>query len=86
MSDIPQNPKHRARALQAIAHERCVTDLTDGFCGPRDGKCSRQNPGMRRCDAQAESILRAIETVGCYVVWHFDKRPTEPPLKRESLV
>ncbi len=71
-TDLPQKEKHRARALRAIANVRCTTDLTDGFCGPRDGKCRQNNPGMRRCDAQAESILLAIESVGCYVIWHFD--------------
>jgi hypothetical protein len=67
--------RHRARALQAIAHERCVTDLTDGFCGPRDGKCQRaraDEPNTANCCRQAEAILRAMETSGIQPVWIYD--------------
>ena len=45
--------RHKQRAIQAIAHERCVTDLTDGFCGPRDGKCQRQGSRQGECIKQA---------------------------------
>lgn len=66
-----QSPKAYARALQAIAHERCVTDLTDGFCGPRDGKCRHMAP-QRRCVVQAAAILQSLETAGMLVVWDYD--------------
>jgi hypothetical protein len=63
--------KHRARAIQALAHERCVTDLTDGFCGPRDGVCCRPN-GSRDCVRQAKSLLGALESSGMRAVWIYD--------------
>jgi hypothetical protein len=68
--------KHRARAVEALASHRCATDLTDGFCGPRDGKC--QNPSFgggtyRNCMIQAEGLMQAIESRGCTVVWAFDR-------------
>lgn len=64
--------RHRARALQAIAEHRCSTDLTDGFCGPRDGRCHWQERGHRGCAAQAEGILAAMESRGMSVVWDHD--------------
>jgi hypothetical protein len=68
--------KHRARAIDNVASHLCSTDLTDGFCGPRDGQCF--NPGRGRnarlnCMARAESIMQAVESRGCTVVWVFDK-------------
>lgn len=69
-ADLPQKEKHRARALQAIAHECCVTDLTDGFCVPRDGKCQMMGKHIRgTCVGQAEAILQSIEASGCYVAF-----------------
>jgi hypothetical protein len=65
------NPKHRARAVEAIAREICSTDMTDGFCGPRDGQCPRAP--IRDCIKRAEGCMRAIETVGCMVTWPYDK-------------
>lgn len=70
--------KHRARALQALASHRCATDLTDGFCGPRDGECFGECHG-RNCVRQAEGLLQALETVGCIVVWEHD--PSLAPIK-----
>jgi hypothetical protein len=66
-----QNPKAYARALQAIAQHRCVTDLTDGFCGPSDGECRHMAP-HRKCSDQARGILQALAYVGMTVVWDFD--------------
>lgn len=63
---------HRARALQAIAEERCASDLTTGFCSPRDGKCQWEGAAHRACIASAASILRALETQGMVVVWEND--------------
>lgn len=60
--------RHKKRALQAIAHERCVSDLTDGFCGPKDGQCQRQHsPG--ECIRQAAACVRAMETNGVFPLW-----------------
>ena len=70
-NDPAMYAKHRARALQALAHERCVTDLTNGFCGPRDGKCFRDSNG-RSCVRQAESLLQALESSGMRAVWVYD--------------
>lgn len=75
--------KYRERVIEAIASHRCSTDLTDGFCGPRDGKCSGQGgerPPHRNCCTQARGILAAIESVGMSVIWTFDKRRVEMPL------
>lgn len=66
-----QVAKHRQRAVEALASHRCNTDLTDGFCGPRDGKCHRAS--HRDCMVQAEGLMRSIENVGCTVVWAFDR-------------
>lgn len=63
--------KHRARAVLELAQHRCSTDLTNGFCGPNDGKCER--PDHRNCMFQAEHLMRAIESRGCTVVWAFDQ-------------
>lgn len=65
---------HRQRALQAIAKYRCSTDLTDGFCGPRDGQChwEGKDSSVRGCIAQAEAILKAVESLGMSVVWDLD--------------
>lgn len=66
---------HRARAKQAMADEACSTDLTDGFCGPQDGRChwdDDKRPARRTCSARAEGMLRAIESRGCVVVWEHD--------------
>lgn len=68
--------KHRARAVECLASHRCSTDLTDGFCGPQDGKCIGQNgerPSHRNCMRQAEGLMKAIESRGCTVVWAFDQ-------------
>ncbi len=69
-----QSAKHRARALQAIANHICTTDLTDGFCGPRDGACCRQKGSWRRggCNVVASGILQALESNGMVVVWDYD--------------
>jgi hypothetical protein len=65
--------KHRARAVEQLASHRCSTDLTDGFCGPQDGKCHRGLGTYRNCVVQAESLLQAIENRGCTVVWAYDR-------------
>lgn len=68
-----QNPKAYARALQAIANHRCVCDLTDGFCGPRDGECTQRGRRPRGgCNVEAKGILDSLATVGVIVVWDFD--------------
>ncbi len=67
--------RHRVRAVAAIAGQLCSTDLTDGFCSPRDGKCAGQNgerPDHRNCMVKAEGCVRAMEGVGIKVVWMFD--------------
>jgi hypothetical protein len=65
---------HRApRALQNIAHEICATELTDGFCGPREGKCTRQHkPGG--CIRRAEACLQAMATSGVIPIWVYDAK------------
>ncbi len=66
-------PKHRERAVQAIAEHVCSVNLTDGFCGPRDGKCQRQNNlGRLDCRRLAEGCVHAMETRGITVDWQFD--------------
>jgi hypothetical protein len=74
--DDATRAKHEARALQAIANERCASDLTDGFCGPRDGAChhcNRPEGGARvTCTRQARAALHALQTVGMTVVWEHD--------------
>lgn len=64
--------KHRSRAVEALAKHRCSTDLTDGFCSPRDARC-QQRAMHRDCMKQAEWLMRAMENVGCTVVWAFDR-------------
>jgi hypothetical protein len=70
-------PKHRARAVQAMALHICCTDKTDGFCSPLDGSCSNPLGGKpeRRlnCMDAAEQLMRAMETRGLMVVWPYDK-------------
>lgn len=64
---------HRARAKQALAMQACACDLTDGFCGPREGRCMREEKGHKRsCARVAEGMLQAIETCGCAVIWEHD--------------
>lgn len=75
------NDKHLARAIDCIATERCSTDLTDGFCGPRDGCCHRH--GARDCVAQARSALAGLVSRGLMVVWVYDK--DLPPEVRSHL-
>lgn len=74
MSDLSL-PKHRARAVEAIARHLCSVGMTDGFCGPRDGRCCEtgadKNP-RRDCMVRAEGCMRAMETVGVKVVWTHD--------------
>lgn len=68
--------KHRARAVEQLASHRCNCDLTDGFCGPRDGQCRKsgaERPGRANCMIQAEGLMQAIEGRGCTVVWAFDR-------------
>ena len=72
-------PKHRARAVESLAHHLCTTDYTDGFCCPRDGLChhSRQRPGIanradRNCMAVANNMVKAMEGRGLSVVWDHD--------------
>jgi hypothetical protein len=68
--------KHRARAIEQLAAHRCATDLTDGFCGPRDGNCQRASALLgsdhRNCMILAEGLMQAIESRGCTVVWAYD--------------
>lgn len=69
------NDKHHRRALAAIANHRCVTDLTDGFCGPDDHApapvtCHRRS---RDCVVQAEGALQSLANRGMMVVWVYDK-------------
>ena len=74
--DYAMKLKHRQRALAAIALHICVTDLTDGFCGPdqQTGECQRHGRHLRgTCTARAEGCLHAIEARGCSIVWDFDK-------------
>lgn len=61
--------KHRARALEAIASNLCSVHFTDGFCGPRDGKCQGR---PFDCVRLAEGCIRAMETRGMSVVWDHD--------------
>jgi hypothetical protein len=81
---MPSLPKHRARAVEQIAAHRCSTDLTDGFCGPRDGKCFWQGLNehnqYRSCMVQAEGIMRAMETRGVSVVWDHDPSNHPDPI------
>lgn len=79
--------KHKARALRAIAEHICSTNLTDGFCGPRDedGKLScigqkGARPKERNCVVRARGMLQAMDTVGIVPVWVHDKTlRVEPP-------
>jgi hypothetical protein len=64
-------PKHRARAVKAMAHEICVTEYTDGFCSPRDGIC--YGTERHNCMKAAEGCMRAMEGRGLMVVWPYDK-------------
>jgi hypothetical protein len=67
-------PKHRTRAVQAMAEHICASDYTDGFCGPRDGECRHGRPsGYRDCVKTAEHCMRAMESRGVMVVWPYDK-------------
>lgn len=70
-------PKHRARAVEAMAYHICACEKTDGFCSPRDGKCHNPLGGKREmrqnCMASSEQLMRAIESRGCMVVWPYDK-------------
>lgn len=64
--------KHRQRAVDAIALHLCSTDLTDGFCGPRDGKCIGQNgerPSHRNCVVKANGCMQAMQSCGVHAVW-----------------
>lgn len=63
--------KHRARAIQALAEHRCACDLTDGFCGPRDGVC-HQSGRHQDCVTQARGLLSALESRGMRAVWIYD--------------
>ena len=76
--------KHYERAVDAIALHRCSTDLTDGFCGPRDGRCPGhdENRPDRCCIVSAKGILDALASRGMIVVWVFDK---ELPPELQSL-
>jgi ribosomal protein L37E len=76
-------PTHRGRALHAMAGHICSTRLTNGFCGPRDGRCHNYGADdpLRQhlnCMFQARGLMGAVETVGCKVVWAFDKQPSWP--------
>lgn len=64
-------PKHRARAIQAIAAELCACHFTNGFCAPRDGVCHGST--TRDCMKLADGCMRAMESVGVMVVWPYDK-------------
>lgn len=76
--DDAMRKNHRERAIETIASERCSTDLTDGFCGPRDGKCRYDDHKYHpNCMRQAESIMRMIESRGVRVVWIYDPAITE---------
>ena len=70
-------PKHRARAVEAMALHICVTDKTDGFCSPRDGFCFNPLGGKperrQNCMHAAEQLMRAMETRGLMVVWPYDR-------------
>lgn len=68
-------PKHRTRALEALARHVCETDKTDGFCCLRDGKCMNDVSGTRphlNCVRIAEGLMKAIEGRGMSVVWDHD--------------
>lgn len=67
---MPSLPKHRARAVEAIASELCNTHFTDGFCGPRDGKCHQGR--HVDCMRLAHGCMKAMETRGMSVVWDHD--------------
>lgn len=69
-------PKHRSRAVEAMASHLCTTDFTNGFCGPRDGKCQRRTAAERPdrdCMKVADGCMRAMESRGIQVVWPYDK-------------
>jgi hypothetical protein len=77
------NAKHCERAVDAIAGHRCSTDLTDGFCGPWDGRCRYDGrPTHRNCIIEARGILEALASRGMMVVWIHDK---ELPAALEGL-
>lgn len=79
MKSPAYNEKHYLRALRVVAEYRCSTDLTNGFCAPRDGECQRGNPRMRGdCITSARGILESLATYGIMVVWAFDKELPEP--------
>lgn len=79
--------KHHARALRAIATHLCATDMTDGFCQPRDGKCIGQGgerPGHRNCIVRAEGCLFSLKTCGMTAVWLFDKSAQQQQPKEDD--
>jgi hypothetical protein len=80
---MPSTPKHRARAVEAMARHRCETDKTDGFCCPRDGKCQRNLDGKRDhldCMRSAENLMRTLEGRGMSVVWDHDPANHPDPM------
>lgn len=71
--------RHRARAVDQLARHMCSTDLTDGFCTITEGECRNPARGnswspSQNCMVRAEGLMQAIETVGCAVVWAYDKQ------------
>jgi transposase len=73
--DHASKPKHRTRAVQAMADHLCASDFTDGFCSPRDGQCrgGSQVTPRRNCMHVAEQCMQSIECRGVMVVWPYDK-------------
>lgn len=68
-------PKHRARAVEAMAKQLCETDFTNGFCCVQDGKCQRNTAESRpdrNCMKVAEGLMRSMEGRGVSVVWDHD--------------
>jgi hypothetical protein len=75
MTQHVSRPKHRARAVEAMADHLCATDFTDGFCSPRDGKCRGGNQVIpnRNCMQVAEQCMQSMECRGVMVIWSYDK-------------
>ena len=86
MTEAAYNEAHYRRARQALAAEICAIGMTDGFCGPRAGACCHHavdSRPQRNCIRRAESLLMALDGVGCKVVWVYDRELPETLVKAE---
>lgn len=69
MTDSTNKRRDAIRARDAMARHLCASDYTDGFCQPREGRCSQQGR-HRDCVASADALIRAMDAVGIDPVWN----------------